>query len=137
MDLKEQQAILTIALLAAFADGDKADSEREAVRRLAESLGREAGGAALAGALFGLLAERAGLSERTFHRRFFSATGQTPARFVEAARLDAARILLSRGTTLKRVAAQVGLFPASRLARAFERRFGLSPRLYREMHADA
>ena len=84
-----------------------------------------------------VLAERAGLSERTFHRRFFSATGQTPARFVEAARLDAARILLSRGTTLKRVAAQVGLFPASRLARAFERRFGLSPRLYREMHADA
>ena len=32
MQAKEQQAILTIALLAAFADGDKADSEREAIR---------------------------------------------------------------------------------------------------------
>ncbi|WP_415162179.1 GlxA family transcriptional regulator [Ottowia sp.] len=81
------------------------------------------------------LAERAGLTERTFHRRFVAATGETPARFVEAARLDAARMLLSRGTSLKAVAAQIGLFPASRLAEAFERRFGVSPRLFRDMHA--
>lgn len=38
-----QHAILTIALLAAFADGKKADAEREQIRRLAESLGSEAG----------------------------------------------------------------------------------------------
>ena len=82
------------------------------------------------------LAARAGLSERTFHRRFAAATGQTPARFVETARLDAARILLSRGLSLKAVAAQVGLFPATRLSEAFERRFGVSARLYRDMHAD-
>jgi transcriptional regulator GlxA family with amidase domain len=43
------------------------------------------------------LAAHAGLSERTFHRQFLAATGETPARFVEAARLDAARMLLSRG----------------------------------------
>jgi uncharacterized protein (DUF697 family)/tellurite resistance protein len=48
MNLSEQQAILTIALLAAFADGIKADAEREAIRRMAESLGHEAGGAGLA-----------------------------------------------------------------------------------------
>lgn len=81
------------------------------------------------------LADRAGLSERTFHRRFTAATGQTPARFVEMARLDAARLLLSRGLSLKIVAARVGLFPASRLSQAFERRFGMAPRLFREMHA--
>jgi transcriptional regulator GlxA family with amidase domain len=81
------------------------------------------------------LAERARLTERTFHRRFVAATGETPARFVETARLDAARMLLSRGASLKTVAAQVGLFPASRLAEAFERRFGISPRLFRDMHA--
>ncbi|NUT13257.1 MAG: helix-turn-helix domain-containing protein [Cupriavidus sp.] len=81
------------------------------------------------------LAARAGLSERTFHRRFVASVGQTPARFVEAARLDAARLLLSRGTSLKSVAAQVGLFPATRLAVAFEQRFGISPRLFRDMHA--
>lgn len=48
MDTQEQQAILTIALLAAFSDGHKADTEREAIRRLADSLGHESGGAGLA-----------------------------------------------------------------------------------------
>lgn len=36
-------AILTIALLAAFADGKKADAEREQIRRIAESLSSESG----------------------------------------------------------------------------------------------
>ena len=39
MGPQEQQAILTIALFAAFADGNKADAEREEIRRIAESLG--------------------------------------------------------------------------------------------------
>jgi transcriptional regulator GlxA family with amidase domain len=82
------------------------------------------------------LAVRAGLSERTFHRKFSAATGETPARFVEIARLDAARMLLSRGLSMKSVAAQVGLFPPARLAEAFERRFGVAPRLFRDMHAE-
>jgi transcriptional regulator GlxA family with amidase domain len=82
------------------------------------------------------LADRAGLSERTFHRRFVAATGVTPARFVETARLDTARMLLARGLSLKSVAAQVGLFPAARLTEAFERRFGVAPRLFRDMHAE-
>jgi uncharacterized protein (DUF697 family)/tellurite resistance protein len=63
MQSKEQQAILTITLLAAFADGNKADSEREAVRRLAESLDREAGGAALAGLYQDVLLRRVTLSD--------------------------------------------------------------------------
>lgn len=82
------------------------------------------------------LADRAALSERTFHRKFVAATGQTPARFVETARLDAARMLLCRGLSLKSVAAEVGLSPATRFCEAFERRFGLAPRLFREMHAE-
>lgn len=82
------------------------------------------------------LASRAGMSERTFHRKFVAATGHTPARFVEIARLDAARLLLSRGLPLKRVAAEVGLFPPARLTDAFERRFGMPPRLFADMHAE-
>jgi transcriptional regulator GlxA family with amidase domain len=81
------------------------------------------------------LAVRAKLSERTFHRKFVAATGKTPANFIEAVRLDAARMLLSRGLSLKSVAAKVGLFPPTRFAEAFERRFGVHPRLFREMHA--
>ncbi|WP_295805647.1 helix-turn-helix domain-containing protein [uncultured Nitratireductor sp.] len=51
------------------------------------------------------------------------------------ARFDAARLLLSRGLSLKTVAAQVGLFPTARFSEAFERRFGAAPRLFRDMHA--
>ena len=82
------------------------------------------------------LASQAGMTERTFHRRFSAATGETPARFVEIMRLDAARMLLSRGLSLKEVAAKVGLFPPARLTDAFERRFGIAPRLFRDMHGE-
>lgn len=81
-----------------------------------------------------VLARRAGLAERSFYRRFVTATGQTPAHFVESLRLDAARALLARGLTVKAIAEQVGLFPAVRLSTAFERRFGMTPTLYRRMH---
>jgi transcriptional regulator GlxA family with amidase domain len=81
------------------------------------------------------LAGRYRLSERTFYRKFVAATGQSPARFIEAVRLDAARTLLSQGLMLKAVAAQVGLSPAARFTRAFERRFGISPSLFRELHS--
>jgi uncharacterized protein (DUF697 family)/tellurite resistance protein len=43
MNPEQQQAILTLALLAAFADGANDDREREQIRRLAESLGGEPG----------------------------------------------------------------------------------------------
>jgi uncharacterized protein (DUF697 family)/uncharacterized tellurite resistance protein B-like protein len=63
MESKEQHAILTIALLAAFADGDKADTEREAVRRLADTLGREQGAAALSGLYQDVLLKRVTLAD--------------------------------------------------------------------------
>jgi transcriptional regulator GlxA family with amidase domain len=81
------------------------------------------------------LARRAGLSERSFYRKFTDATGRTPAHFVETIRLDAARTLIARGLPLKAVAGQVGLRSPARLGAAFERRFGMAPSLFREMHA--
>lgn len=83
------------------------------------------------------LADRSAMSERTFHRKFTAATGQTPARFVETVRLDMARTLLSQGLPLKVVAARVGLSPVTRLTEAFQRRFGMTPGLFRDMHAGA
>ena len=82
------------------------------------------------------LAAQVGLTERTFYRRFITTVGESPARFVESVRLEAARTLLSQGRQLKAVAAEVGLPPA-RLRAGFERRFGLAPRLFREIHAEA
>jgi uncharacterized protein (DUF697 family) len=43
MTLDQQKSILTIALLAAFADGNKDDAEREEIRRIAPSLAGDAG----------------------------------------------------------------------------------------------
>lgn len=63
MDTQEQQSILSIALLAAFADGQKADSEREAIRRLADSLGHESGGAGLAQLYQDVLLRRVSLAD--------------------------------------------------------------------------
>ena len=79
------------------------------------------------------LAARANLGERNFYRRFLAATGSSPAHFVEALRLEAARTLIDGELPLKGVAAKVGLTPI-RLNNAFERRFGVAPRLFRDMH---
>ncbi len=63
MSTQEQQSILAIALLAAFADGSKADTEREAIRQLAESLGHEAGAAGLARIYQDVLLKRVTLAD--------------------------------------------------------------------------
>lgn len=62
MSPEQQQAILTIALLAAFADGTNDDREREEIRRLAESLGSEPGAANLAGLYREVLLKRVDLT---------------------------------------------------------------------------
>jgi transcriptional regulator GlxA family with amidase domain len=81
------------------------------------------------------LARHAGYSERSFYRKFTEATGKTPAHFVEDLRLDAARTLLSKGLSVKAIAGRIGLKSSGRLGQAFERRFGMAPSLFREMHA--
>ncbi|MBE2242133.1 MAG: GTPase [Burkholderiaceae bacterium] len=44
MTAEEQRALLAVALLAAFADGDKSEVEREEVKRIAATLGGQASG---------------------------------------------------------------------------------------------
>jgi transcriptional regulator GlxA family with amidase domain len=83
------------------------------------------------------LARRAGLTERSFYRKFTEATGKTPAQFVERLRLEAARTLLAKDLPLKAIAGKVGLGSSARLGAAFERRFGMAPSLFREMHRAA
>jgi transcriptional regulator GlxA family with amidase domain len=80
------------------------------------------------------LAARVAMSDRSFHRKFTSATDETPAHFVETLRLDQTRLLLATKITLKEIAAKTGYANAAQLSKAFERRFGMSPLLFREMH---
>lgn len=78
------------------------------------------------------LAAHVAMSARSFHRKFSASVGETPARFVETLRLERVRLLLEAGRPLKEIAAQTGYASAEQLSRAFERRFGLTPRLYRQ-----
>lgn len=82
------------------------------------------------------LAARAGMSERSFVRHYRSGTGQTPARAIEALRLEAARRLLAETTVaVKRVASQCGFGSEETLRRAFVRGLGVTPVEYRERFA--
>jgi transcriptional regulator GlxA family with amidase domain len=77
------------------------------------------------------LAARAHQSPRTFARRFRAEVGMTPARWVEALRLEQARRLLEETpTTVDEVARRCGLGPES-FRRLFHRHLGVSPREYR------
>jgi transcriptional regulator GlxA family with amidase domain len=81
------------------------------------------------------LAEHAGMSPRSFHRRFLEATGETPGRFIETLRLDHARQLLQTCASLKEIAAKTGYATQGQFSKAYTRRFGLGPALFRELHA--
>ena len=80
----------------------------------------------------GRLAAQAGMSPRNFARAFARDAGQTPARFVESARLEAARRRLEQGGDgVESIAAAVGFGSAEIMRRAFVRNLGVSPNHYR------
>lgn len=84
-----------------------------------------------------LLAEKAAMSERTFLRKFTASTGETPAHFVETLRLDQARNFLATEMSLKEIAARTGYSTGAQFSKAFDRRFGMTPLLFRELHCRA
>lgn len=63
MSTSQQQAVLSIALLAAFADGAKDDRERQEIRRIADSLAGESGSAQLSTLYQDVLLERVDLAK--------------------------------------------------------------------------
>jgi transcriptional regulator GlxA family with amidase domain len=78
------------------------------------------------------MAERAALSERHFARLFIAETGTTPARFVERARVEAARYLLEAGPmSVELVAEHAGFGTAETMRRAFLRVLSVGPADYR------
>jgi transcriptional regulator GlxA family with amidase domain len=82
------------------------------------------------------LAGRAALSPRQFNRRFVRAFKQTPAAFVEELRLgEAQQRLATTKTAIESVAASVGFASGDSFRRAFERRFGIPPTIYRRRFA--
>ncbi|HSB85855.1 MAG TPA: helix-turn-helix domain-containing protein, partial [Ilumatobacteraceae bacterium] len=79
-----------------------------------------------------VLAQRAAMSTRHFSRVFIAEVGETPARYVERVRVEAARAgLESTDVSLDLVAAHCGFGSAESLRRAFQRRVGVAPDAYR------
>lgn len=82
------------------------------------------------------LAAHVGLGERQFRRRFKKLFGETPVRYVERARLEAARnLLVGSRTSIEAIAREVGFSSADVFTRAFERSFAVSPSEYRARFA--
>jgi transcriptional regulator GlxA family with amidase domain len=82
------------------------------------------------------LAKRMNLSPRHFARLFQHEVGLTPATWVEATRVTAARRMLEAGQNApKQIAAQCGFADADTLRRAFARTVGVTPAEYRKRFA--
>lgn len=79
-----------------------------------------------------VLAAAAAMSVRHFSRVFTAEVGESPSRFVERTRMEAARRELeTTGDTLDIVAARCGLGSAETLRRVFQRHLAVSPDAYR------
>jgi len=119
------QSQFSVPLAAQVHDrGDFADLHAWMAAHLAEDLSVER------------LAEHVGMSPRNFARSYAAKVGRTPARTVEAMRLEAAcRALEETGLPLKSVAAAAGHGDEQTLRRAFQRQLGVSPTQYRERFA--
>ena len=84
------------------------------------------------------LAERAGMTARTFCRLYVRRVGQTPAKSVEQLRLEAARLALEdSAASIKQIARDTGFGDDERMRRAFVRQLGVSPADYRERFSPA
>lgn len=78
------------------------------------------------------LAERAGMTPRTFHRTYTRATGATPAQAVARLRVEAARKLLEEsGLSVAAIARGCGFSGEEHMRRSFQRQIGLAPSAYR------
>jgi transcriptional regulator GlxA family with amidase domain len=82
------------------------------------------------------LAERAFMSPRNFARVFSREVGQTPAVYVEALRIERARLLLeTTELQLEEIARRCGFGTVETLRRSFGRRLRVSPSDYRSRFA--
>ncbi|KAA3499190.1 transcriptional regulator FtrA [Agrobacterium tumefaciens] len=82
------------------------------------------------------LARHAGMSERTFQRRFCSLTGLPPLKWILRERLEQTRVLLeTTAAATDDIAGAIGLGSGENLRLQFVRQYGLSPSVYRSRFA--
>jgi len=104
----------------ASAEGSLAEARRWAVEHLAEPIDVP------------MLAARAGLTPRTFARRFVAETGSTPLQWLIGERVrEARRLLETSDMDVEEVAARAGFGSAPSLRAHFGRHVGTNPTAYR------
>ena len=82
------------------------------------------------------MAERSGLSTRTFARRFRRATGHSPMEYLQALRVEEAKQMLEvESMDVAEIAASVGYHDPTSFSRVFKRLAGLTPAAYRKKFA--
>jgi transcriptional regulator GlxA family with amidase domain len=80
-----------------------------------------------------MLADQAGMSERSFSRHYAEATGLTPTRAVERLRVEAARRMLSESRLpVKRISQRCGFGSEETMRRSFLRVLSATPQDYRD-----
>lgn len=84
------------------------------------------------------LAARVAMSPRHFARVFRGEVGQSPGRFVECVRVEAARRRLEESrASVEEIATGVGFGTGETMRRAFIRQIGVGPAAYRERFAES
>ena len=79
------------------------------------------------------LAEKFGMSTRTFNRRFKNATGKTPSNYLQEIRTRVAKDLLqTTNLSIQEIALQVGYSDISHLSALFKKFLNTTPSEYRE-----
>ena len=80
--------------------------------------------------------EHSGLAERTFKRRFHTATGMAPLEYVHTLRIEEAKHMLETGDLpIEAVASEVGYEDSAYFTRLFRNRVSLTPAQYRRRFA--
>ncbi|SDD89065.1 GlxA family transcriptional regulator [Kordiimonas lacus] len=79
--------------------------------------------------------KKSGLAERTFKRRFTSATGMKPVAYVQTIRVEEAKQLLeTTHLSVEEISAAVGYEDSAFFRRLFKRTAGVSPAKYRQKY---
>lgn len=80
----------------------------------------------------------AGLTERTFLRRFTAATGHRPKTYLQQVRISKARAALETGTeAIEQIAWQVGYGDVAAFRKSFQKLTGMTPAAYRQTFGPA
>lgn len=82
------------------------------------------------------MVNRSGLSERSFKRRFSTATGYTPVEYVQALRIEEAKQMLEiEDMAIDDISATVGYEDPTFFRKLFKRRAGVTPAQYRQRNS--